>query len=713
MTAGTHTAAVRAAQAGDHDAFAWLMERHRGKVFGICYRLTDNVHDAEDLAHESFVEAYVRLHTLREPAKFGAWLRTLTLNLCRTWYRRRRREPVESHPELPVVSVPPAADDSAYERVMHGLGELPDAHRLALVLHCIEGLSYQDTATFLGVPVGTVMSRMHRARQGLRRQLRSLQDAEEIPMIDATELVKEVDAEIALLLEMFEDDRTVMERLSVILGRSPERLLALVRKPQHESTLENLGALLPRLGAPAMGPLLDEAFGRGPDGSRNAARILQQFIAQCRSECRQIDGAHLRGMPGFGAYVLLDLLIARSPNPRQAACLLADLMSVAEDLPTVQLLCETTLCLGEPAYDLLLERFWSIHDVADVYRRVNGVSRALRSTGNRFLRDVTGVLTEGEEGRVALALAGLDAFGVGVFGHLQRGEVPSVRGARFVAETRDPAIVALVQLDTAAVAEAVDAAARFVSSPVPELRDTAIRVLERLNGLGQLGRIRECIRHPDVSTRVRAIQAAAGLGDRSSVLALVDRTRSPEANERRAAVEALGRLGAEEARRLFPELVADADVGVRRAAVIALGELGRNAAEPELRRLLSSPDKALRKAASSALYGLDRARPPERPSGPGRRPRYGGGEPVEAPDARRVHYVSAGAAIRALPELRPYDAREITERASQVCGDWATTRRKLIEHRLMRRPEGIYELTELGEAVWRVEHFIMDHWLRR
>ena len=373
MTEEEHAAKVRAAQAGDHDAFAWLMRQHRGRVFGICFRLTDNVHDAEDLAHDSFVEAYVRLRSLRDPSKFGAWLRTLTLNLCRMWYRRSRRDPVEFRAELPAVSDTPPADDVQYQRVMHGLGGLPDAQRLALVLHCIEGLSYQETATFLDIPVGTVMSRLHRARQGLRRQIKSLQDAEEIPMVDETEFMREVDAEVALLLEMFEDDRTAMERLSAILARSPERVLELVRRPQDMATLDNLGALLPRLGVPALGLLLGEVLGLDREGGPNALRVLQQFMARTRSECRQIDGAHLRGLPGFGAYVLVDRLIACPHEPRQTAGLLADLMAVAEDLPTVQLLCETCLCLGDHAYDVLLERFWQIQDVAEVPRRCGRV----------------------------------------------------------------------------------------------------------------------------------------------------------------------------------------------------------------------------------------------------------------------------------------------------------------------------------------------------
>jgi len=83
---------VQQAQAGDYVAYTTLVAAYRQMVYGICFRMAGNADDAEDLAHEAFVEAYLKLHTLREPERFGAWLRVLTLNLCRMWLRGRAAE---------------------------------------------------------------------------------------------------------------------------------------------------------------------------------------------------------------------------------------------------------------------------------------------------------------------------------------------------------------------------------------------------------------------------------------------------------------------------------------------------------------------------------------------------------------------------------------------------------------------------------------------
>lgn len=718
MDTGNINMKVEAARAGDHDAFRWLVKRHQGLVFGICYRLTGNVHDAEDLAHESFVEAYVKLGTLREPATFTAWLRTLTLNLCRMWYRQQKRNPVEFWEQLPPAPAETDAGTTAAElpSLFAGLGQLSLTHRLALVLHYLEGLSYDQIATFLDVPIGTVMSRLHRARKELRRKVENLRDVEEIPMMNDDGFRKEVDAEIALLLEMFHEEPNAMDRLSVILKRCPERLQRVVQEPTGEATQENLAVLLPRLGAEAIGIVLDASFDAGPRARTNALAVLRHFVTRCRSECRGIGSkldVGLGDVASFDSYVLVDRLIARAADQRDAAGLLLDLMQEAEDLSTGQLLSEALLCHGEPAYQLLVDRFWGLGATEDVYRRSNWVVQSLRNTGTRFLLDLAKALQAEKPGTEALALAGTDALARGVCEHLQRDEQPSVPGARFINETTDPELVSLVQLETATIDNAADQAARFVSHPVCELRSTAIRVLERLRSSRHIPAIRPCLSHSDCSTRVRAIQALADLGDVHCVEQLTTRARDGEPAERRAAVAALGRLRVTEARELLTELVSDPDTKVRNAAVIALGELGRDAARPVLEELLSSPDKRTRRAAASALYGMDRDTQGRGRAGRRRHePRYGSESELDMADTRRVHHISADAAIRALPELRAYDDREITERISQVCGDWATTRRKLIEHRLMRRDGSRYEFTALGAAVWRVEHFIVTHYLR-
>src|SRR5262249_40108488 len=106
---------VVAAQGGDRVAVGGLGERHQGVGFRLCYRVAGNLHDAEDLAHEAFVEAYLKLHQLRDPERFVPWLKRLALNVCRMWWRRSRREPVELMAEVPEPVA--EADRGVYARM--------------------------------------------------------------------------------------------------------------------------------------------------------------------------------------------------------------------------------------------------------------------------------------------------------------------------------------------------------------------------------------------------------------------------------------------------------------------------------------------------------------------------------------------------------------------------------------------------------------------
>jgi RNA polymerase sigma-70 factor (ECF subfamily) len=703
---------VTAAQSGDADAYRCLMEQHRGMVFRVCYRLTDNPHDAEELAHEAFVEAYIKLRTLREAGKFTPWLRTLTLNLCRGWYRQKKRYVNALWEDaLPMEQ---AANDTTYTRLFAGLGQLSPDHRLALVLHYLEGLSYEETAYFLDVPVGTVMSRLHRARRKLKGQIEKLSDIEEIPMVDEQQFSEEVDAEIALLLRMFQQEPNAMERLSIILKNTPERIKSLLAGAIDESVIESLALLSPRLGAPAMGILLALYYDTDSNTRDNALAVLLKLVANCRSECNGVGtapmGVGLGDMAGFDAYLLLDQLIQRTEQAQDASGLLIELLQVVDDAPTGQLLGELMLCLGEPANNLLNQRFYAINTMEEVYRRSNWIAQTLRISGPGFLARLTDAL-KSEFGRIDLTLAGMDMQQQGVRSVEQRAGKPVAPGARFICETRDPALVSLLEQDDDAVREAAAEVSRFLADDDTELRNTAIRVMESLGGDGHTEELRACMNHPVTSTRVAAICALAGLEDHQSADRMMSIAQAGEASERIAAIAALGRLRISDARQQFIEMLEDRDATIVKAAIVALGELGRDEASLHLKPFLSSPDKSLRSSASKALFGTDRKQPDGRPGITKRKPHFPGDQ-LEDPNARRVHHISADAAVRILPEIRSYTEREITERISLVCGDWASTRRKLIEHRLVSRSGGVYEFTELGSAVWRVEHYIMSRYMR-
>ena len=160
---------ITAARRGDGDAFAALVERNKAVVYGLLLRLTKNQPDADDLFQETFLAAWRHLDSFAGSAKFSTWLCRLAINRFRDKCRaeRARPAPASSRDE----------DDDELLRaetvaaVRAAIGELPDGLRDALVLREMYDLSYAEIAGRLGVPEGTVKSRIARARISLRKIL--------------------------------------------------------------------------------------------------------------------------------------------------------------------------------------------------------------------------------------------------------------------------------------------------------------------------------------------------------------------------------------------------------------------------------------------------------------------------------------------------------------------------------------------------------------
>lgn len=153
-----------------------IVQDNSARVYRLAYRLTGNRHDAEDLTQETFVRVFRSLHTF-QPGTFEGWLHRITTNLFLDQVRRRQRirmdtigdesDRIESTDRL-------ATPEQAFEHghldrdVQRALDELPPEYRAAVVLCDIEGLSYEEIAVTLGIKLGTVRSRIHRARARLR-----------------------------------------------------------------------------------------------------------------------------------------------------------------------------------------------------------------------------------------------------------------------------------------------------------------------------------------------------------------------------------------------------------------------------------------------------------------------------------------------------------------------------------------------------------------
>jgi RNA polymerase sigma-70 factor (ECF subfamily) len=182
---------VKRAQKNDRAAFEKLVEIYQNKVYTLCVRLAGNHADAQDVAQEAFIKAYRALGSFRNEADFGTWLHRITVNV---WLNFRRkdsgRQPVsldEPYPdesgsgmqrEVAATDGDPLRELEEKEfctLVRAALDSLSGEHREVLVLREIEGYSYEETARMLGCSLGTVKSRLSRAREMMRRRMIELE----------------------------------------------------------------------------------------------------------------------------------------------------------------------------------------------------------------------------------------------------------------------------------------------------------------------------------------------------------------------------------------------------------------------------------------------------------------------------------------------------------------------------------------------------------
>jgi len=177
-------------QSGDEGAFEDLVRRHERRVFRLLLRMLGNREEAEDVTQEAFLSLHRHGHRFRREARFSTFVYRVAsnaaLNRRRTLGRNRSRiDELEVRqqagfglPSRPRDPEDAAVGSEAQERVQAALLDLPPDLRVAVVLYDIEGQSYQEVARVLGIPEGTVKSRIHRARSALRDNLRSYVRAE-------------------------------------------------------------------------------------------------------------------------------------------------------------------------------------------------------------------------------------------------------------------------------------------------------------------------------------------------------------------------------------------------------------------------------------------------------------------------------------------------------------------------------------------------------
>jgi len=171
---------VAACQKGDQKAFAELVRRYQRAVHRLAWSLTRNASDADDLAQETFVRAWGAIGRFDLGQPLYPWLARIVTNQAFSLFRHRKRRPeasieplVEAGQQWGVEDDPAehAADSERDARLRECFGGLAPEHQAVLALRAVQDLSYEEIASALGIPIGTVMSRLSRARADLKRRL--------------------------------------------------------------------------------------------------------------------------------------------------------------------------------------------------------------------------------------------------------------------------------------------------------------------------------------------------------------------------------------------------------------------------------------------------------------------------------------------------------------------------------------------------------------
>lgn len=179
---------IELSQQGDLDAFEELIIKYEKKIYVIAYRFMGNEHDAKDLTQETFIKAFNNIKKFRQESSFSTWICRIANNSCIDELRKKKRRPIDSLDEkieLNEGSISKQVKDErptpeeAYETgelnqyLQKILNELNESSRMVVVLRDIEGYSYEEIAEITDVSLGTVKSRLYRARKELKERISS------------------------------------------------------------------------------------------------------------------------------------------------------------------------------------------------------------------------------------------------------------------------------------------------------------------------------------------------------------------------------------------------------------------------------------------------------------------------------------------------------------------------------------------------------------
>jgi RNA polymerase sigma factor (sigma-70 family) len=282
---------VEQATKGDRDAFAALVARHHAALRRACRRALGAPELVEDAAQEAVVAALLHLDRLREPERFGAWLVGIGLNVSRQLLRERRTVAPRDDDEGAAADLDAALDAArAAARIRRVIAALPPGQRAAVELFYLSGLTYAETAEHLGVPLGAVKARLHKARATLRRRLEPVW--------------KEQFAMSELVRMQVADVRRAGERHAVLLAEEngDRRLSIWVGLPEAFAIASALeGVELPRPSTHHLSAALLAAAG----SSVQEVRITRLADAVFYADVVLADGASVDARPSDGIALAL------------------------------------------------------------------------------------------------------------------------------------------------------------------------------------------------------------------------------------------------------------------------------------------------------------------------------------------------------------------------------------------------------------------------
>ncbi len=176
---------IKQVKKGDQNAFADIVDLYKDKIYQLCYRMLGNAHEAEDIAQEAFIRAYVNIESFDVNRKFSTWLYRIATNLCIDRLRKRKpnyyldaemndQEGLDGYTLIPGDERTPESEyllSETQQTIHYAIEGLPAKYKSVIILRYLQELSLSEISDVLDMPVTTVKTRLHRGREFLRKKL--------------------------------------------------------------------------------------------------------------------------------------------------------------------------------------------------------------------------------------------------------------------------------------------------------------------------------------------------------------------------------------------------------------------------------------------------------------------------------------------------------------------------------------------------------------